>query len=66
MIDPDVRAADGADVEALTELEVEARAALVDARGGRRWLEEHPLIGGAWAQASPSAPCSSPSSRRSR
>ena len=50
MIDPDVRAADGADVEALTELEAEARAALVDARGGRRWLEEHDLIGGAWPQ----------------
>ena len=26
-------------------LEAEARAALVDARGGERWLEEHPAIG---------------------
>jgi GNAT superfamily N-acetyltransferase len=51
MIDPGVRAADGADVRALAELEAEARAGLVDARGGRRWLEEHPPIGGAWPQA---------------
>lgn len=50
MIEPDVRAADGADVEALAELEAEARDALVDARGGRRWLEEHPLIGAGWPQ----------------
>jgi ribosomal protein S18 acetylase RimI-like enzyme len=51
MIDPLVRAASDADVGALEALEAEARAALVDARGGRRWLEEHPLVGPSWAAA---------------
>ena len=32
-------------------LEAEARAALVDARGGRRWLEEHPVVGTSWPTA---------------
>ena len=48
MIDPDVRAAEPADVAQLAALEEEARHALIDQRGGRRWLEEHPLIGEAW------------------
>ena len=48
MIDPHVRTAEPADVAQLTALEVEARRALVEQRGGRRWLEEHPLVGEAW------------------
>jgi GNAT superfamily N-acetyltransferase len=51
MIDPVVRPARPADVGALRELEGEARAALVEARGGRRWLEEHPEIGAGWDAA---------------
>jgi GNAT superfamily N-acetyltransferase len=49
MIDPVVRRARGADAGALAALEAEARAALVDARGGARWLEEHPAVGPGWA-----------------
>ncbi len=49
MIDPDVRRGRPDDVEALGDLEAEARDALIDARGGLRWLEEHPLIGPEWA-----------------
>jgi GNAT superfamily N-acetyltransferase len=48
MIDPLVRPADRADADQLRELEVEARAALVDQRGGSRWLVEHPEVGEAW------------------
>lgn len=51
MIDPDVRPAQAADATDLRELEGEARASLVDARGGRRWLEEHPAIGPDWSAA---------------
>ena len=50
MIDPDVRPGRPDDVEALSGLEAEARDSLVSARGGLRWLEEHPLIGPGWAQ----------------
>jgi GNAT superfamily N-acetyltransferase len=50
MIDPLVRPADRADAAQLRELEVEARAALVDQRGGPRWLVEHPEVGDAWAE----------------
>ena len=50
MIDPDVRPADGDDVGQLIELEEKARASLVDARGGRRWLDEHRLVGPDWPQ----------------
>ena len=50
MIDPDVRTAEPADVAQLVALEDEARRALVDQRGGPRWLEEHPLIGEAMAR----------------
>jgi GNAT superfamily N-acetyltransferase len=48
MIDPDVRPASLDDVEQLDWLESEARAALVDQRGGRRWLETHPARSGHW------------------
>ena len=50
MIDPDVRAAEPADVPQLIALEEEARDALVDQRGGLRWLEEHPLTGAGWLE----------------
>ena len=50
MIDPDVRTAEPADVTQLVHLEAEARSALVDQRGGARWLEEHPLIGEGWLE----------------
>ncbi len=63
MIDPDVRTAEPADVAQLAALEEEARRALIDQRGGRRWLEEHPLDrrGVARAAGAPT-PSSSPSS----
>jgi GNAT superfamily N-acetyltransferase len=48
VIDPDVRAAEPGDIAQLVDLEAEAREALVDQRGGNRWLEEHPLIGDGW------------------
>ena len=50
MIDPDVRPGRPDDIEALSILEAEARESLISARGGPRWLEEHPLIGPGWAQ----------------
>jgi len=50
MIDPTVRrcAGDDGDVAELAVLEAEARAALVDQRGGARWLVEHPVVGEGW------------------
>jgi ribosomal protein S18 acetylase RimI-like enzyme len=48
MIDPFIRRAAPSDAGPLALLEREARHALVDARGGRRWLEEHPEIGSNW------------------
>ena len=48
MIDPTVRRAGPGDVGPLRVLEAEARAALVDSRGGARWLEEHPLVASSW------------------
>jgi ribosomal protein S18 acetylase RimI-like enzyme len=50
MIDPTVRrcTGDDGDVAQLGDLEVEAREALVDQRGGARWLVEHPVVGDAW------------------
>jgi GNAT superfamily N-acetyltransferase len=51
VIDPTVRLADPAradDLWQLELLEVEARGALVDQRGGARWLAEHPPIGDRW------------------
>lgn len=50
MIDPVVRPAGAADVEALIDLEHGARAALVDQRGGGRWLEEHQRRGEQWPE----------------
>jgi GNAT superfamily N-acetyltransferase len=51
MIDPVVRRARGDDAGALEALEAEARASLVDARGGVRWLEEHAAVGSGWETA---------------
>jgi len=51
MIDPTVRRAGLGDVGPLRVLEAEARAALVGARGGDRWLDEHPPVGEAWSDA---------------
>ena len=51
MIDPTVRPADTAsssEIDQLNHLESDARAGLVDQRGGARWLVEHPAIDGAW------------------
>jgi GNAT superfamily N-acetyltransferase len=50
VIDPVVRRPHDDDVEALAELEDIARAALVDQRGGQRWLEEHPRRGDRWRE----------------
>ena len=50
-MDPTVRTASADDVDQLAELEREARAALVDQRGGNRWLETHPERGDAWIDA---------------
>jgi GNAT superfamily N-acetyltransferase len=50
VIDPVVRPAGTADADALIELEDVARSALVDQRGGRRWLEEHPRRGERWRE----------------
>ena len=51
MIDPVVRRAGPGDAEPLAALEREARQSLVDARGGGRWLQEHPEIAPRWADA---------------
>ena len=48
MIDPLVRRATSGDVGPLRVLEAEARASLIEARGGTRWLQEHHLIGERW------------------
>jgi GNAT superfamily N-acetyltransferase len=48
VIDPTVRRAVAADVGQLASLEGRARAALVDQRGGARWLATHAERGGAW------------------
>jgi GNAT superfamily N-acetyltransferase len=48
VIDPIVRVATDEDQAALQELELEARDALRDQRGGEIWLVEHPLIGDGW------------------
>ncbi len=50
MIDPIVRRAVDGDTSELQELELEARAALVDQRGGERWLLEHLPIAGGWSE----------------
>ena len=46
MIDPVVRPATDADVAAIVSLEAAARAALVEQRGGDRWLATHEPHGG--------------------
>ena len=51
MIDPTVRRALSVDAAALHDLERAARLALVDTRGGNRWLDEHPEVGAGWAHA---------------
>lgn len=51
MIDPVVRVARADDVADLVLLEATARESLLDARGGRRWLDEHRLVGDGWEQA---------------
>lgn len=53
MIDPTIRRADPADADDIAQLELleqEARAALVDQRGGNRWLIEHPEVADQWVQ----------------
>ena len=50
MIDPLVRVATRSDLEQVRALEAEARAAVIDQRGGQRWLDEHPTVGGNWVQ----------------
>lgn len=49
MIDPDVRPATPDDAAQLGLLEAEARATLVDQRGGARWLATHPSRRDTWA-----------------
>jgi GNAT superfamily N-acetyltransferase len=51
VIDPTVRPATAADAAQLDLLEREARDALVDQRGGARWLDTHPARVGAWGDA---------------
>ena len=46
MADP----ASAGDIAQLMLLEAEARAALVEQRGGERWLVEHPLVGDRWTE----------------
>jgi ribosomal protein S18 acetylase RimI-like enzyme len=48
MIDPTVRPARPTDVDQLGALEREARSAVVDQRGGERWLAEHPAVDDGW------------------
>jgi ribosomal protein S18 acetylase RimI-like enzyme len=50
VIDPVVRRATREDHAQLRDLESEARAALVDQRGGDRWLDELPAIGDGWSE----------------
>jgi ribosomal protein S18 acetylase RimI-like enzyme len=51
MTDPTVRPARADDGSELALLEDEARAGLIDARGGARFLEEHPRIAPNWSAA---------------
>ena len=50
MVDPIVRRAVVDDAPQLQELEHEARTALIDRRGGRRWLDTHPAREADWSQ----------------
>jgi len=49
VIDPTIRRAEGDDLDQLVLLEREARAAVVDQRGGERWLAENPEQGERWS-----------------
>jgi GNAT superfamily N-acetyltransferase len=49
VIDPTVRRAVGDDLAQLMFLEDEARSALLDQRGGPRWLETHAVRGEGWS-----------------
>jgi GNAT superfamily N-acetyltransferase len=51
VLDPTVRRAVITDAAALQDLERAARLALVDTRGGNRWLDEHREVGEGWADA---------------
>jgi GNAT superfamily N-acetyltransferase len=51
VIDPVVRRAEPADALSLSDLERTARAELRDTRGGGRWLDTHPPLADAWADA---------------
>jgi GNAT superfamily N-acetyltransferase len=51
VIDPIVRVAVAGDLDDLQMLESESRAALVDQRGGNRWLQEPRRRGPQWAIA---------------
>jgi GNAT superfamily N-acetyltransferase len=51
MFDPTVRPATLDDLEVLHALERDARSALVDARGGQRWLETHVELGARWDES---------------
>lgn len=50
MIDPVVRRAAPTDAAQLADLEAEARAGLVDQRGGSRWLATNPCRGSDWRE----------------
>ena len=50
MVDPVVRRAVVDDAVQLIELEQQARAALIERRGGQRWLDTHPARGAEWAE----------------
>lgn len=56
MIDPTVRRADVDDAGQLVVLEAQARAALVDQRGGARWLATHAERGDTWPAAISAGP----------
>jgi GNAT superfamily N-acetyltransferase len=51
VIDPIVRPAEAGDAAQLQALERGAREALIEQRGGRRWLETHPVRGDGWIGA---------------
>lgn len=50
MFDPLVRPASAHDADQLAALERDARASLVGARGGDRWLADHPPRGERWGE----------------
>ncbi|MFV0306696.1 MAG: GNAT family N-acetyltransferase [Desertimonas sp.] len=50
MIEPHVRAAHQSDIPDLESLERDARGSLTDARGGARWLADHPIVAPRWSE----------------